>query len=110
MPAGTGAGQTIPSVTAVNPQLVAGAANRSLGALANYVGNGYVSGMSVSFGGLFYATGSDAGDSLSVDSYTGTTEWLVTYDYAPIPEPTTMTLLLLGTAAVGLRRRFRKPA
>ena len=84
-----------------------GTSEQSVGALEKYIGTtGYVSDMTVAFGGYFGAEGPGGGDAFTVLSYTGSAEWKVTYTYT-VPEPTSMALLAVGCAALGLRRRAR---
>lgn len=93
--------------TVVVPSMPSGNSSQSYGSLASYIGAGYVSGMAVDFFGNWGVDGLVGGDGFTVNSFTGSANWSVTYTY-DVPEPTSVSLLLLGAAAVGLRRRFKK--
>lgn len=93
------------STTPVSPQAPNGSSSQAYGALANYIGTGNVASMKVQFYGSYGVAGLTGGDGFVVDSYSGAASWKVTYDY--VPEPTSMALLAIGCAVLGLRRRGR---
>jgi len=91
--------------TIANPATPTGSSSQTYGGLASFIGLGTVSGMSVDFYGSWGAEGLGRGDTFGVNEFSATANWMVTYGYIPIPEPTTLSLLLVGAVALGLRRR-----
>lgn len=78
--------------------------------MAPFIGNGKVADLNVLFYGGWGASGMTDSDGVSVTSYSGTGNWIVSYDYTPVPEPCTMALMGLGGLVVAFRRRFSKKA
>lgn len=98
------------STTTITPSTPSGSSSQSYGALANYIGTGYVSDMTVAFTGFWGVDNLGGLDSFGVNSFTGTASWSVTYTYTPVPEASALSLFALGLAATGLTRRPKKTA
>jgi hypothetical protein len=78
------------------------------GLLAFYAGNGTYTINYESVQGYTESTFGGAARASSPSSAQGYVSIQYTYDYTPIPEPTTFALLGLGGLVIGLRRRFKK--
>lgn len=81
---------------------------REYGYQAEFVGNGTLA-MTLDFAGTWLNEGllfNEPGDTMTRLGTVRTTEWTVIYDY--VPEPCSASMLALGLAVIGLRRRFKK--
>jgi len=82
--------------------------SKTYGAESAFVGSGTV-GMSAAFSGVWFVSSGipQIGDGFETTGIARNVGWSVTYTY-DVPEPTSMALLALGVAVLGLRRKHRK--
>ena len=82
--------------------------SKTYGAESAFVGNSTLV-MAISYAGSWYAAEglNENGDGILRTATSRSLDWSVTYTY-DVPEPTSMALLALGVAALGLRRKHGK--
>lgn len=88
-----------------NPEMGVPGSRTINSGLAAFTGTGNLADTSASFSAKTLS-GGDAGTGV-IGYGSGVANFSVTYNYALVPEPTSMALLALGCAVLGLRRRNR---